>query len=269
MAPYISPESALICRQSGVGFVDFAGNCQLTFGIIFIERSAASNGRAKRRGLRSLFSPKAARILRCLLREPGRGWRVKDLQTSAGVSLGQVSNVRRALLDREWAKLGPQGLVLTGAKPLLDDWRDAYEPRPLLREHYYTLLHGDVLEREIKNALSSGGPGAHVLLASFSAARWLAPFARYPYQVFYADDAGASILRDQLGLEKVGRGHNVIIDQPADDGIFADRIEAAPGIWSTSLVQTYLDLHASGERGIEAAGHLRQHKIEPMWSGAR
>jgi hypothetical protein len=268
MAAYLSPESADICRQAGVGYADFVGNCRLVFGHVFIERSGAANPKTAKRGLRSLFSPKAARILRCLLREPGRIWRVKDLEAATDVSLGQVSNVRQALLDREWAQARAEGVLLTRADALLDAWRDAYEKRGVTRARYYTMLHGDELERQIKAALNAAGQGAHALLASFSAAQWLAPFARYPAQVFYADDTGESILRDWLQLEPASKGENVIIERPADAQILADRIEPAPGVWSTGLVQTYLDLGAAGERGAEAAEHLRQTRIEPLWKPA-
>lgn len=265
LAPYISPESAEICRQAGVGHVDFAGNCHLVFGNVFIERSGAASPKAEKRGLRSLFSPKAARIMRCLLREPGRIWRVKELEEAAGVSLGQVSNVRQALLDREWAEARSDGLILRRADAVLDAWHDAYEKRGVKRGRYYTMLRGDALEQQIKAALNAAGQGEHALLASFSAAHWQAPFARYPTQVFYADEVGESILQQWLQLEPVTKGENVIIECPTDEGILADRDEAAPGIWCTGLAQTYLDLYSAGERGVEAAEHLRQTRIAPLW----
>lgn len=269
LAPYISPDSAEICRQAGVGYLDFVGNCYLTFGGVFIERSGAASPKAEKRGLRSLFSPKAARILRCLLREPGVIWRVKELESKTGVSLGQVSNVRKALLEREWAEARPDGLILRRADALLDAWRNTYEKRHVQRKGYFTLLRGDALDQAIKAALNAAGQGEHALLASFSAAHWQAPFARYPAQVFYADEAGETSLRQSLQLEPVSKGENIIIERPADAGIFADRDEPAPGFWCTGLAQTYLDLHASGERGVEAAEHLRQTRIAPLWQGAK
>lgn len=270
LAPYISPESSEICRQAGVGYADFAGNCHLIFGTVFIERSGATNPKAEKRGLRSIFAPKAARIMRCLLREPGRIWRVAELADTTQTSLGQVSNVRKALLDREWAVAASDGLKLTRPpNALLDAWRDAYEKRGAKRTRYYTMLHGDALEQQIKAALNAAGQGEHALLASFSAAQWLAPFARYPMRVFYADEIGESILQQWLKLEPITKGENIIIERPADDGMLADRIEAAPGVWSTGLVQTYLDLHAAGERGAEAAEHLRQTRIAPLWQVAK
>lgn len=269
MAPYISPDTAEICRKAGVGYADFAGNCHLVFGTVFIERSGAGNPKVEKRQLRSLFSPKAARILRCLLREPGVIWRVKELEEKAGVSLGQVSNIRKALLEREWAEARSDGLILRRADALLDAWRSAYEKRRTQRNRYYTLLRGNALEQQISAALNAAGQGEHALLASFSAAHWQAPFARHPTQMFYADQVGESILQQWLQLEPVSKGENIIIEHPADEGILADRDEPAPGIWCTGLTQTYLDLFASGERGKEAAEHLRQTRIAPLWQGAK
>jgi hypothetical protein len=39
-------------------------------------------------------------------------------------------------------------------------------------------------------------------------------------------------------------------------------VEAGPGVICTSAVQTYLDLTNAGERGKEAADHLRQEKLQ-------
>ncbi len=266
VAPYISPKSAEICQQAGVGYADFAGNCWITFGQVYIERSGASNPNVEKRGLRSLFSPKSARIMRALLTNPRRLWRVVELAEATGTSVGQVSNVRKALVDREWAAIGTDGLKLTKPDEALDAWRNAYDKQKSLRKRYYTMLHGENLDGFIKTALIEDG-GRHALLASFSAARWLAPFARYQSQVFYADREGEALLQQRLQLQPVSKGENIIIEVLEDEGIFSDRIEAAPGIWTTGLIQTYLDLTAAGERGEEAAEHLRQTKIEPLWRG--
>ena len=43
-------------------------------------------------------------MLRTLLAEPERGWKIKELAEAASVSLGQASNVKRLLEDREWLR---------------------------------------------------------------------------------------------------------------------------------------------------------------------
>ena len=77
------------------------------------------------------------------------------------------------------------------------------------------------------------------------------------------------MLRKRLKLEPADKGGNVSITRVSDQGVFLDRIEPAPSIWTTGLVQTYLDLYASGERGAEAAEHLLREKMMPLWKDSR
>lgn len=265
VAPFLSTESARLCAEAKMGYVDLAGNALLSFDQVFIEQRAADNPFRVKRQLRSLFTPKAGRVLRVLITPPLRPWKVTELAASAGVSLGQVSNVRQLLLDREWAVAGDEGLRLSRPEALARAWERAYEPRPRSRETAYTLLHGEALDEAVRAALAEAGGGAHAVLASYSAARWIAPYARHGTQFLYADAQGAEALNRHLSLRRVERGENVLVTEPQEDDVFAGRIEAAPGIWCTGLVQTWLDLSAAGERGNEAAEYLLREKLLPEW----
>jgi hypothetical protein len=262
IAPYLSPEARSLCQAHDVGFLDLEGNCRLVFDGVFIERQVSTRPPAERRELRSIFKPKSTQVLRVMLREPQRHWRVAELAGTAGVSLGHVSNVRTALLDREWASVDPEGLLLTKPDPLLDAWRDAYEPPAGKRLGFYTTLHGSAFDEAARRALGVANERGAAMFASFSAAQWLAPYARTATHFFYADEAGLDALQHELKLSSAPKGENVVITQLNDHGLFRDRVEPAPGIICTSLVQTYLDLAAAGERGREAADHLRQEKLK-------
>jgi hypothetical protein len=98
-------------------------------------------------------------------------------------------------------------------------------------------------------------------LASFSAANWIAPYAGTSTQFFYAERRGLDHIRSELKLSSTAKGENVIITIPKDHGIFLDAYEPAPGVRCTSPIQTYLDLSRGGERGEEAAEHLRRMKL--------
>ena len=265
IAPFISEESAKICTEAGIGYADLAGNARLAFDQVFIEMRGAANPFREKREKRSLFSPRAAQVLRVLLTPPLRAWKVTELATAAGVSLGQVSNMRKLLLEREWAVVRVAGLRLSKPEDLARAWQSAYEPRPRSRETAYTLLHGEALDESMRVALAEAGKGEHAVLASYSAARWFAPYARQATQFFYADKQGAEILRRHLHLQPVSRGENVVVLEPRDGDVFSSRVKAAPGIWCSGLVQTWLDLCAAGERGGEAADHLLREKLLPAW----
>ena len=256
VAPYLSEEARAICKQAGVGYLDLEGNSRLVFDNVFIERQVESKPPGERRALKSLFKPKSAQVLRRLLREPSRAWKLVDLAEAAGVSLGHVSNVRQALLGREWAIVVRDGLQLTAPDVLIDHWRDNFEAPAGERIAAYTPLHGEGLTRAVRAA--SDRADGRVVLASFSAARWLAPYARTGMDYLYVDRAGYAALREAMDIGPIARGANLEITVLKDDGLFRDTVEPAPGVRTTSPVQTYLDLAASGERGREAAEHLRE-----------
>lgn len=260
IAPYLSPEAQALCREQEVGFLDFEGNARLVFEGVFIERLVAGKPPVERRELKSLFKPKSAQVLRVMLRHPGRAWRVAELAEATEVSFGHISNVRAALLDREWARISPEGVSLTEPDALLDAWRNAYEPAGI-RLRLYTTLHGSTFEEAARAALRADPRNGQAVFASFSAAHWLAPYGRTGTHFFYANDAGLRRLQDALKLSSVSSGENVVVTVLKDDGLFRDTVEPAPGVVCTSPVQTYLDLAAAGERGQEAADHLRREML--------
>jgi Transcriptional regulator, AbiEi antitoxin, Type IV TA system len=261
IAPYLSPEAQRLCREQAIGFLDLEGNARFVCDGIFIERLVASKPSVERRELKSLFRPKSAQVLRAMLRDPRKAWRVTGLADAADVSLGHVSNVRAGLLDREWGQVSDEGLFLSNPDALLDAWRDAYEPPTGRRTGFYTTLHGGALEEAARQVSRVDGGSGRVVFASFSAAHWMAPYGRTGTQYFYADEEGLKRLAVALKLSSTAKGENVVVTLLDDEGGFRDTIEAAPGAICTSPVQTYLDLTAAGERGREAADHLRRMKL--------
>jgi hypothetical protein len=261
ISPYLSQSARELCLENDISFLDFEGNAWLAFGTVFIDRMVPDKPAPQRREFKSLFRPKSAQVLRVLLREPQHAWRVTELAGTANVSLGHVSNVRTALLDREWAKVVPEGLLLTAPDAVLDAWKSSYEPPTEEELRFYTTQHGSALEVSIREMFASLPDQAVAALASFSAAHWIAPYARTGTQFLYADRSTLDQIKQGLRLSSVVKGENVIVSIPKDEGVFFDVYEPVPGIRTTSPIQTYLDLSAGGERGAEAAEHLRHTRL--------
>lgn len=261
IAPYLSPEAQALCKENKVGFLDLVGNARLVFDGVFIERLVSSAPPTERRELKSLFKPKSAQVLRVMMRDPKRAWRVTELAEVAGVSIGHVSNVRTGLVDREWGQVSERGLFLSEPEALLNAWRDEYESPDGKRMGFYTVLHGSAFEHAARDVLEARSEKGKAAFASFSAAHWLAPYGRTGTQYFYADIAGLDRLKERLKLSPSPKGENVLVTVLKDDGLFRDTVEPAPGVVCTSDVQTYLDLWAAGERGQEAAEHLQRMRL--------
>ena len=257
VVPYLSEKARSLCDDFHVNYLDLVGNCRLVFGGIFIERQTAEKPPVERRHLKAVFQPQSARLLRRMLREPTRIWRVSELAQETGVSLGHVSNVKKALIDREWAVASPSGFHIDRADCLLDAWREVYEqPKS---ELFYTALHGDAFQVAARESFAECRTRrVNAVFASFSAARWLAPFGRTSTEFFYADSAALHVLIGPLRLKSSAEGGNVVVMVPKDESVFLDKVEVAPGVDCTSPVQTFLDLSIAGDRGREAADHLRR-----------
>lgn len=259
MAPYLSPQARDVCREEQIGYLDFMGNALIAFDTVYIERAVPGQPEPERRLLRSLYKPKSARLLRCLLKEPGRHWRTAELAHAAKVSAGLVSTVGSRLRERGWAEQTDQGLVLVAPNDLLDNWVENYDPPRGEAHRCYTALHGGKLFDRLRGVMANEGRST---LASFSAVEWLMPFVRHPNTYFYADDAGLGALSQILNLKQAQKGANVIIIVPDEDGVLDDVQQVADGLVATSPVQTYLDLMHAGDRGQEGALQLRKELLD-------
>ena len=189
-----------------------------------------------------------------MLRDPGRAWRVTDLAEKANASLGHVSNVRKALLEREWIEKQANGVVLVQPDELLKAWRENYRRPVGHRITGYTHLHGKQFDERLSRTLNPQRPRA--IYSLHSAAQWFAPFGRDGTHTFYADELGAQFLQEALRLTPVTKGANVVLHIPNDESLFDDAIEPVPSIFCTSPIITYLDLWNGNDRDREAAEYV-------------
>ncbi len=262
MAPYISPQASEICKKYRVGYLDFAGNCYLSFGQIYIEQTGKPNPFRTRRDLVSLFSPRSSRVTRVVLSNPGRIWKIQDLADEARVSLGQVANVKKLLLDREW--IGP-GLFLSEPWKLLEEWANVYTYRKNEARNFYSLNSIPEIESELAKACSD--KGVVYALTGFSGASRLAPAVRYNRVMAYMSSPSDDVV-SFLNLKEVASGANVMLLSPYDEGVFY-------GTWLiddikiVSPLQIYLDLKSYKGRGEEAAEVLLREVIKPKWAIAK
>lgn len=261
IAPYISPQAGEICSKAGIGYVDLSGNCRLCFDRVYIEQEGRPNTFARKRDLRSLYSPRAARVLRALLTNPPKAWKVQALAEEAQVSLGQVSNVKKLLSDREWVRVKPEGFVLCQPEALLKEWAENYSFRKNRVRDFYSLKNPTEIESDLASLCDK--EGIRYALTGFSgAARW-APEVRYQRAMAYVGDAQADVVAG-LRLKEAPSGANVTLLTPYDDGVFYN-MQEMDGAQVASAVQIYLDLKGFRGRGGEAADALLERVIRPTW----
>jgi len=261
LAPYVTDATAKLCEREGVGYIDLAGNCRLSFSQVYIEQRGRKNPYSEKRELRSLYSPKAERILRVLLISPRRAWKVQELANEAEVSLGLVSKVKQILELREWIDSRSRGVMLLDPEAALTEWAREYRYSKHRTFNYFSFDSGSDLEYEVLSAAKSCG--IRIALSGFSAAVRYAPAVRYRRSMIYCAGEAAAIA-EKLELKQVRSGANLTLIQPYDEGVFYGR-ESRDGLPIVSPIQTYLDLMNQAARGEEAAAALMQEVIQPSW----
>ena len=261
IAPYISDASATICKDGGIGYIDFVGNCWLHFDSIFMEIKGNPNRFSARSELKSLFKPKAERILRALLGEPERQWLTAELAEAAVVSPSQVSNVRKLLLEREWIRDQKRGIKLTEPLQLLDSWLANYQSNRNAVYEFYDMSSAGEIETAIAGVCHQSE--TRYALTGLSGASRYAPFTTYKTVTVYMENVNANNLGD-LPFKPVTSGANVRIISPYDEGVYYGTRTIGEQTVASAL-QCYLDLKDEKARGEEAAGALLERVIKPSW----
>jgi hypothetical protein len=260
-APYITNDTARLCKQNGVGYIDLAGNCFLNFDQVYIERENYPNPAIEKRLVRSVFSPKSSRILRVMLNNAKRSWQVQELAKQANVSLGLASRVKERLLDLEYATESGKSIILSRPGELLEQWSNNYS---FLKNKVYDYFSFDE-PKQSERKLSGYCDQREIpyALTLFSGAALVAPFTRYTRGFVYVSKDIKQVA-DFLGLKEVSSGPNFSILEPYDEGVFYGSRQI-DDIRVASNVQIYLDLMGFKGRGEEAAKFLFEQRIKPQW----
>jgi hypothetical protein len=259
-AVYISPQSARILKNNGLGYVDLSGNCSLAFDNVLIEKEGKRNVRPSTRPLRSLFAPRATRVVRVLLAEPARPWRLEELARAAGVSLGHSHNVIKRLEELAWVERDDgQRIHLGKPADLLEAWCESYTyreneiasyavPERLTRKFITDVAHAAVAQnRRYAFTLNTG-------------ASLIAPHLRATSVHVYLEGDPAPVA-ETLGLPPARESEaGLHLMAPYDSGVFYGVLEKA-GLKVVSLPQLYADLMHFERRGQEQAEHLRREAM--------
>ncbi|MGH7278260.1 MAG: type IV toxin-antitoxin system AbiEi family antitoxin, partial [Candidatus Rokuibacteriota bacterium] len=259
-AVYIGPQSARLLKTNNLGYLDLSGNCHLALENVLIEKEGKRNVRASTRPLRSLFAPRATRVARVLLTEPGRAWRLEELAKAAAVSLGHAHNVVKRLDQLAWVERDDHQRIRLG-KPadLLEGWGESYTYRDneiasfFAPERVTRKFMGEVAHA----ATAEGRRYAFTLNAGLSL---VAPHLRVPVVHGYLEGDPAPIAA-ALGLRPAAETDATLhLLAPYDPGVFYGVLEKG-GLKITSLPQLYVDLLHYERRGPEQAEHLRREAM--------
>jgi hypothetical protein len=259
VTPYIGPAGRELCRKEGVSYVDTVGNVGLFLEHGFMLKESRGGLKQEQRELRSLFSPKATRVIRILLENRDRSWLYQELADAAKVSLGQAYNVVKRLLAEEYVERTKKGIKPARPAELLARWASGYV---VTRDNAIATFYSDEMAyRRLMEKLARSAEKAKVRYAFtlFAGASLIAPFVRTPHVHLYFV-GGPATFASSVGMKPVTSGGNVHLISPCDEGVL-NPIQTIEGLTVVGNVQLYLDLVNHPARGKEQAEALRERVL--------
>ncbi|HXH85152.1 MAG TPA: hypothetical protein VNN07_19745 [Candidatus Tectomicrobia bacterium] len=259
-AVYIGSQSARILKDNNLGFVDLSGNCYLSLDHIHIEKEGKRNVRPSTRPLRSLFAPRATRVVRVLLVDPAHAWRLEELAKAAEVSLGHSHNVVRRLEDLRWAERDDdQRIRLSKPAALLEAWADSYTYR--VHEISSWAVDERVTRRlmaDVARAVQADGRRYAFTLGAGLSLVAAQPRVRAVHCYLEGDPAPVAAA---LGLRPAAEADGTLhFLTPYDVGVFHGLVDKA-GLKVVCMPQLYVDLAHQDGRGPAQAEHLRREAL--------
>lgn len=252
-APYISNASAKLCEEMGVGYIDLSGNCLLRWQGIYIHIEGKPNVFKESRGGKAIFERSAVKsslVLRVLLQNHQKSWRVQELADASVASLGQISKIKKFMEEREYIRKGESGFFMQKLRDFILEWGKVYNSKPNSVSEYYSLDSIPQLEQRLADMKEKTGI-KYALTAHAAAVRY-SPMVRYNKVHVYIASCDVNTATDFLKCKKVSSGSNLSIIEPYDPCVLFDKREVE-GVSVVSPVQVCLDLLGLRGRGEEAA----------------
>jgi hypothetical protein len=262
-APGLSSQALRVCREMGVNAFDMIGNCRFQIGSILIDISGRSP-KKEERSLKSVFSRKSSRVIRLLLLNRLRPWKVKELKEMAEVSIGMIPQIKQVLIDWELGRKTKDGFELTDPEALLEKWSEVYSREEIATDSFFSLGQPRRIEEQIiKAAQEHNVPAA---LGAFSGASRVAPAVRYNVVDAYVfgDQGNLGKIAQFCGFKEVDSGQNVRLHLCPDRFLY-NLSQEADSIRVMDDIQLFLDLKQLPGRGEEAAQELLKQRIRPRW----
>ncbi len=266
-APYISDSVQRRCKELGVGYIDLNGTLALICDGVYVDVVRPATEFKNPQGVKNIFSSRSRRIIRVLLANPYKPYRLEELASEAQLSTGQVFQVTRRLQEDGFLDRTHEGRALT-------------KPRKLLRLFAQELKSDYAHNRSVFNAFSETLPGQFAqslgyacerkgIRCAFTLASGLEPSERNVREDITAAyiNVPPGTLRNDLQLEAVGKGANVMLMMPPESdntdtgGVFYRPRKLTNGLTSVNPVQLYVDFTLHGSRGEEQAEFLIEHAL--------
>jgi len=266
-APYLSESVQNRCKELGIGYADLNGNLLLAHKNIYIDVVRPATAYKNPQGIKRIFSGRSRRIARVLLVNPFKPFRLEEIASETRLSVGQVFQVTKRLHEDGFLERMSEGRMLTKPRQLLKLFTkelrtDFLEKRRVFRG--FNEMPPARMAEELTRLCEKRRIRCALTLSS-----GLEPYERNLREEVTAAyiDVDAEEIRNDLRLEAVERGANVLLMTPPETdnteagGIFYKTRKLANGMESVNPIQLFADFSLQGGRGEEQAEFLMEHTL--------
>lgn len=254
VAPYITRETAELCRNLHLPFIDTAGNAYLEGPGLFVYVTGHPRPATIKEARFRALNPAGLRVIFALLCRPELARATyRQIAAAAGVALGTVGPVFKDLEARAILRAAT-GRVRTLLDPrqLLDEWTTHYPIalRPKLNPRRFQADPERLLKADLGKGTWWGGEVAAARLTGHLKPAFFTIYTREPLAKL--------VTRNRMRAD--GQGNVEILEALWTFPVAGDHPDLAP------TVLTYADLLATKEgRNVEAARLVYEQWIEPTF----
>lgn len=259
LAERIPPGLAAAARERGVGYLDPHGRGFLKApGLVYVATPGPDPAGILSPSRASPFAPKASRVVRALLSDAERRWRVSQVAASIGLNPGNVHRILASLQEVGLVERDRESYVVPDPGSLLEAWAEASRPA----RQQVSLARDGSLEKAVADLVAQ--LRGHAAVSGELAAELLAPHLPAQSAIVHCFDADAW---ERLHAENAppspwnppaapGR----LVVTLADEGIgqFGSSLH---GLALVSPQQLYVDLARAPGRGRQAADEVRRQRL--------
>lgn len=253
VVPFMGERGKNICDEHGVGYLDFGGNAKISCGNIYIYTEGRDRPKDMAIISQSPFSPKATRVTKLLLDQPGTQWTQKDIVARTGLSKGMVSRLISGMIETGYVTESEKRIKLANFDDLLFAWVASEMKRRERKKHYYVWSQNSsrlmefVAGRFVRDKIEYA-------FTQEAGASLVAPFATFDLVSVYVRSLDV-FSEKTLSASEVDKGFNLTVIESPDDYVLT-RARDKGGLKVVEDLQLYADLKKNPLRGEKQAGHI-------------
>ncbi len=251
VAPYISERAREILKSENIGYIDLIGDVYLQFDSVLVDRISIAERKTEKRLNRGIFASKATRILRAILNDPNKKWKITELANICRMSPAGVYFVVNQLEDKGYVSRDEdKSIKLIDSNRLLKNWASNWTVEKSRSNAFFSFARSPE-EIILKLAKATDELNLKYSFTGMAGASIISPFVRYnDVWVYISGDLNEIVKK--LDLRPTSSGANIRIFEPFDDGIFMDFREIR-GINLVGKIQLFVDLFTYPGQGQEQA----------------